>query len=51
MNIDVIKQDVIGRWGGVYSSLGIEVGDGRHTICPLCGKKNFRCDDKDGRGS
>lgn len=31
--------------------LGIEVGDGRHTVCPICGKAKFRFDDKDGSGS
>lgn len=53
MNIDSIKEQVIGRWQGVYSALGIEVGDGRHTACPICGsgKDRFRCDDKAGSGS
>ena len=53
MNIDTIKDQVIGRWYGVYAALGIEVGDGRHTACPICGsgKDRFRCDDKLGTGS
>lgn len=53
MNIDTIKEQVVGRWQGVYAALGIEVGDGRHTVCPICGsgKDRFRCDDKSGTGS
>lgn len=44
------KEDADNRWQGIFAALGIDVGDGRHTTCPICGKKNFRCDDK-GRGS
>ena len=44
-------EDAIGRWPGLYASLGISVGDGRHTACPLCGKVKFRMDDKAGKGS
>lgn len=53
MNIDIVKEQAVGRWQGIYASLGIEVGDGRHTACPICktGKDRFRCDDKNGTGS
>lgn len=52
MNSDQVKIDVIGRWPGIMASLGIEVGDGRHTSCPLCGGVDrFRFDDKEGRGT
>lgn len=52
IDYDRVKQDVIGRWDGIYSALGIEVGDGRHTVCPVCGGKDrFRMDNKEGRGS
>jgi len=44
-------EDAIGRWPGIFESLAITVGDGRHIACPICGKKSFRFDDKDGRGS
>lgn len=41
-----------GKWFGIFQSFGIDVGDGRHTKCPLCASKdNFRCDNKDGRGT
>ena len=48
-----IKEEVIGKWPGIFASLGIEVGDGRHIdSCPLCGgKKKFRMDDQDGQGT
>lgn len=43
------KEDADNRWQGIFASLGIDVGDGHHVECPICGKKNFRCDDK-GKG-
>jgi len=48
-----IKQEVIGKWPGILASLGIDVGDGRHTKCPVCKteKLHFRMDDKEGSGS
>lgn len=52
MNYSKVKEDAVGRWPGIFQSLGIEVGDGRHTSCPVCGGKNrFRMDDKNGTGS
>ena len=52
INFDEIKRQAVGRWPGLYQSLGIEVGDGRHCPCPICsGKDRFRFDDKDGTGS
>jgi len=42
----------VGCWHGILSRYGIDVGDGRHKSCPLCGGKDrFRFDDKDGRGT
>lgn len=42
----------IGRWPGIFSSLGIDVGNGRHKPCPICGGKDrFRFDNKDGKGT
>lgn len=47
-----IAEECVGRWHGIYNSLGIEVGDGKHCKCPICGGKDrFRMDNKDGRGT
>jgi len=52
-----IKEETTGRWPGIFSALGIEVGQsGCHTACPICqpgesGCDRFRMDDKDGSGS
>jgi len=54
MDFEVIKQESIGRWYGIFSSLGIEIPDspGKHGKCPLCKReKHFRVDNKDGRGT
>lgn len=45
------KSDAINRWAGIFSALGVDVGDGRHTACPICQKNNFRFDDLDGTGT
>ncbi len=47
-----IKADAIGRWPGIYEKFGIDVGNGKHKSCPVCGGKDrFRFDDMDGRGT
>lgn len=50
-----IKQETVGKWPGILAALGIDVGDGRHTKCPVCrtttGRGYFRFDDKGGSGS
>jgi putative DNA primase/helicase len=53
IDYDTVKREAVGRWIGIYASLGIEVGiGGKYTTCPLCGKKDkFRMDNKDGKGS
>lgn len=52
MDSEQIKEDVVGRWEGIFQSLGIDVGDGRHKPCPICeGKDRFRFDDKEGKGT
>ena len=44
--------DTTNRWESILSDLGIEMGDGHHRPCPLCGGKDrFRWDNKDGRGT
>jgi putative DNA primase/helicase len=49
---DPVKEAAVGKWPGIFNALGIEVGDGRHTSCPMCGGKDrFRFDDKDGSGT
>lgn len=51
MEIDKLKEEAVGRWDGIFNSLGIEVGDGKHRSCPVCGGLDrFRFSDKDGRG-
>lgn len=52
IDFEKVKEDAVGRWDGIFSALGIEVGDGRHTSCPVCGGKNrFRFDNSEGRGT
>ena len=53
VDFDQVKRDSTGRWFAIFAHLGINVGDGRHTKCPICqnGKNHFRCDDKDGKGT
>lgn len=52
MNFDIVKADAVGRWDGIFSSFGVQVGDGRHTACPVCGGKDrFRFDNKQGKGT
>lgn len=51
MNIESLKSETYGKWPGIYSNLGIEVGKGEHRPCPVCGGKDrFRFDDKNGTG-
>jgi putative DNA primase/helicase len=53
LDFDKVKEEAVGRWDGIFSALGIEVGDGRHTACPICcgGKDRFRFDNKEGKGT
>jgi len=52
IDYEQVKRDAAGRWEGIYSALGVEVGDGRHTACPVCGGNDrFRMDNKEGKGS
>ena len=52
LDCDKILEEATGRWHGILARFGIDVGDGRHRPCPLCGGKDrFRFDDKDGRGT
>ena len=47
-----VKDDSTGKWHGICAALGIKVGDGKHTACPMCGGKDrFRFDDKEGKGT
>lgn len=52
---DRVLSQAVGKWYGILARFGIEVGDGKHTACPICGPgKNshrFRFDDKKGRGT
>lgn len=52
IDIDELKGSTTGRWGSVLATLGVDVGQGNHQPCPLCGGKDrFRFDNKDGSGS
>lgn len=45
-------EETIGKWNGIFNHFGIEVGDGRHCPCPMCGGADrFRFDDKEGKGT
>ena len=55
MDIDQVKLDSVGKWPSLLSSLGILVGDGRHTCCPVCSpgdpkSDRFRFTNETGRG-
>jgi putative DNA primase/helicase len=45
-----VKTEATGKWSGILESLGIKVGDGNHTECPICQKPKFRYDNRDNRG-
>jgi putative DNA primase/helicase len=52
LNLEQVKRDAVGKWGGVLSSFGVETHGGKHGPCPICGGKDrFRFDDKDGMGT
>ena len=52
MDIESVKAESIGRWYGIFNSLGLEVGEGKHCPCPVCGGKDrFRFTDQEGRGT
>ena len=52
MNIDNTKVEAVGRWPGVMEQLGIEVGNGKHGPCPICGGiDRFRFDNMNGEGT
>lgn len=39
-----------GRWQEILPHFGFEINPKKHTICPKCGKKNFRCTNRYGNG-
>jgi putative DNA primase/helicase len=52
MKINEITTQAIGKWDYIFQSLGIEVGNGKHCPCPVCGGKDrFRFDNQNGRGT
>ena len=52
MKINEVTAEAVGKWQSIFSSLGIEVGNGKHCPCPVCGGKDrFRFDNKNGRGT
>ncbi|MCO6551713.1 MAG: toprim domain-containing protein [Gilliamella sp.] len=52
MKINEITTQAVGKWDYIFQSLGIEVGNGKHCPCPVCGGKDrFRFDNQNGRGT
>ena len=52
INFQQIRNQAVGKWPSLLNQIGIEVGNGKHRACPVCGGKDrFRFDDKDGRGT
>ena len=52
MKISDITTQAVGKWDYILHSLGIEVGNGKHCACPVCGGKDrFRFDNQNGRGT
>ena len=52
MKISDITTQAVDKWQSIFSSLGIDVGNGKHCPCPVCGGKDrFRFDNKHGRGT
>jgi len=52
LDFNKVKSDADYKWPGIFSALGVSVGDGRHGPCPSCGGRDrFRFDNKDGKGS
>lgn len=47
-----IRTEASGKWPSIMCNLGIDVGDGSHVPCPICGGEDrFRFDNQDGSGS
>ena len=40
MKINEITTQAVGKWQSIFSSLGIDVGNGKHCPCPVCGGKD-----------
>jgi putative DNA primase/helicase len=52
LDFSLIKVASTGRWQDILGHLGIDVGNGEHRACPVCGGTDrFRFDDRDGRGT
>lgn len=52
MKISEITAQAVNKWDYIFHSLGIEVGNGKHCPCPMCGGKDrFRFDNQNGRGT
>jgi putative DNA primase/helicase len=55
MSYAELKQEAVGKWVDIFARLGVNVGDGRHCPCPICGtpgkKPPFRFDNLDGTGT
>jgi len=40
LDVDKLRLECAGKWQGILSNLGIDVGDGSHMACPFCGGKD-----------
>ena len=51
IEFEEVKAQSIGRWPGILTSFGIDVGDGTHKPCPVCGGTDrFRFTNEEGKG-
>lgn len=51
MRFDAV-QEAKGKWPGLMLSFGVNIEKGNpHSICPVCGQKKWRMDDKEGKGT
>ena len=51
IQIEETKALSVGRWPGIFQELGIDVGEGKHKACPVCGGSDrFRFTNMDNRG-
>ena len=48
IDFETVKSEANGKWPNILASLGIDVGNGKHGPCPICGGKDrFRFNDID----
>lgn len=51
MELAHLKQEAAGRWLGIFEHFGVDVGNGKHMPCPVCGGTDrFRYTNFSGEG-